>query len=1094
MAAAPQSAHCFTSLLSAPAAAADCLYLLPNVSRRHYERIGEVRWGAYDLALELPGRAQATVEGARAGSMITNPSVICHNGRLLLAIREMHQPTVQPPCTDVWRSKVIVSQISAYSSERRALVADSRCITDLTPAASFDGEDEARGCVRAGRVHSVGFGAEDPRWTLLAGAVHLGVNVGGVAARHGDLSRVRTTAGSRIDEARRCEDLGERRDMLLLLLEPPRGRVGATASEVSVGVPLYSEPTRLRWADAPSPVDRNWLFFEHRERNADGVGSGKDALKAYALFSIEPHLVLRLGEGGACVEEHRTSNPVFGKRFAGRVVHGGANPLLISSAQGKPFYYVSVFHTKDDELRYKNYVYTFAARPPFEVISVGRKALRLKGKRVRFVTSLTSLGRFEGEDVLMGISYGVDDRSARFSLRSLSSLLSDQQVVSSRMQGGERAGSVGGVLTMPDFQLQLRREALASAARQSQTERASRSFLVVDTSHTAGDGRCTIMEGWRYDAPSIHITTAATAAECCDTCSSYRHQGQPREHVCHAFSWLRASRACMLKQWSGTAHRVPGAVSGHSSRAATCGCELRAGVRVNGTLLRAAFALGGAAECCSRCMHEHRCNSFSLVPANAVMGSALGRPYAVASAVGLGGGSCQLWAEGREAFVPMASYAIGVGGASGAVAGTVALKRKVLLVHNQLPHARMGSDLRLLAMVEQLARAGFDPLFAAPTDFDPGPVLGRGKLMALGADILAPITSATELVSFARAKQVSTIIFTLWFWGGQQSMPERYLRQVRLKLPHVRLVVMTDDVHHLREGLLAAEHIGYGDTTLETIAKMKKQEEWSYYYADHVLTISNGDRSAIRAAMPKTRRMHAQRFSMLRHVFSETPHFPLADAPSFDARCGLLFVGNLNNPTNAYGLVWFLRSVLPLLRAEDPSIRLRVVGSAEGQVVKASGLDRLLQEASGVDQLGFVEQLADELRAARVFVVPVRVATGVLTKQSLAHVHGLPTVVTKTAAQHIAPEPLDDEGNAEIWNHWLGNYKRSRVAMVADKPGAFAAAVMHLYRNRSAWQELTHNSARFARSGGGKGLCPSGLRLDLLAFMSKLHNSVCISN
>ena len=57
------------------------------------------------------------------------------------------------------------------------------------------------------------------------------------------------------------------------------------------------------------------------------------------------------------------------------------------------------------------------------------------------------------------------------------------------------------------------------------------------------------------------------------------------------------------------------------------------------------------------------------------------------------------------------------------------------------------------------------------------------------------------------------------------------------------------------------------------------------------------------------------------HVLgSQEPAFALSVRRPFEARSGLLFVGNANNPTNLYGLRWFVRAVLPRLRRAEPEV------------------------------------------------------------------------------------------------------------------------------------------------------------------------------
>ena len=125
--------------------------------------------------------------------------------------------------------------------------------------------------------------------------------------------------------------------------------------------------------------------------------------------------------------------------------------------------------------------------------------------------------------------------------------------------------------------------------------------------------------------------------------------------------------------------------------------------------------------------------------------------------------------------------------------------------------------------------------------------------------------------------------------------------------------------------------------------------------------------------------------------------------------------------------------------------------------------------------------------------MPIRWATGIVTKQTLAHVHGLPSVVTPAAATHAAPAPLDAKtGVGDAWSHALGRYVPIRVAVVAESAADYAAAVLHVHRNESAWEELSQNGARYARSGGGgRGVCPAGLADDWLTFWRKLTTGIC---
>ena len=645
----------------------------------------------------------------------------------------------------------------------------------------------------------------------------------------------------------------------------------------------------------------------------------------------------------------------------------------------------------------------------------------------------------------------------------------------------------------------------------------------------SGPGKCSLLRGVRFDAPSIKVVAAPTGRACCRACRAAEY--------CNAFSWRRGAGEgvgrCWLKQWAGTAYAEASYVSGHFSRQAACGCAVTRKVALEGNTL-ATRAAPSPTECCAACLAASECRYWSWDPTNAGaagVGAAAENCTLLGSGGGRGGGDGGGGAAPKQRASP------------GAASGVVRLKRGVMIVHHHPPHLEMGCDLRLLALAEQLRRAGHPLLFVGADGVDPGG-RGRAELQRRGATVVAPLPSSAALVRLATQHDAAVVVLTLWFWGHATSMPGRYLRALRTSLPHVRLVILTDDVHHRRLELMAEHEAGEvdgggigveaqveaeveaeaeaqveaeaeaqveaeaepggggggdGGGGVVTVAgaaaeaaRVKVDELTHYYYADHVLTISAADAEAILGSLHAGRSMHPSRFTPWRHVFAEAPAFALAARRPFAARSGLLFVGNANNPTNLYGLRWFVRAVLPLLLRAEPEMVLRVAGSWEGEAAAAMGLEAQLRRNPAVQLLRYVADLGELLQASRLFVVPVRWATGVLTKQTLAHVHGIPTVVTPAAAAQVAPAPLDARGGANVWSHRLGRYERVRVAAVGGTAAAFAEAVLHAYRNATAWGELSLNGARFARSGGdGKGVCPSGLRDDVDSFWSKMQRTTC---
>jgi glycosyltransferase involved in cell wall biosynthesis len=104
------------------------------------------------------------------------------------------------------------------------------------------------------------------------------------------------------------------------------------------------------------------------------------------------------------------------------------------------------------------------------------------------------------------------------------------------------------------------------------------------------------------------------------------------------------------------------------------------------------------------------------------------------------------------------------------------------------------------------------------------------------------------------------------------------------------------------------------------------------------------------------------------------------------------------NPFNLQGLLYFARSVLPVVRDRHPEFSLQVTGTCSDQI----------GDAPGVERLGFVPSLADVYREAAFAVCPVFGGTGQQIKIVEAMAHGLPVVAVRFAADR---SPIRDGVN-----------------------------------------------------------------------------------
>lgn len=131
--------------------------------------------------------------------------------------------------------------------------------------------------------------------------------------------------------------------------------------------------------------------------------------------------------------------------------------------------------------------------------------------------------------------------------------------------------------------------------------------------------------------------------------------------------------------------------------------------------------------------------------------------------------------------------------------------------------------------------------------------------------------------------------------------------------------------------------------------------------------------------------------------------------PLFEDRSErLVFVGALDVPHTADGILWFAREVLPKIRAVRPETELEVIGRGADSRLIAS-----LSGIAGVLVTGEVGALEPYFDAARVFVNPIFEGSGVNMKMGPPLAAGVPVVTTSFGLRGLdalaAVTPTADE-------------------------------------------------------------------------------------
>ena len=161
--------------------------------------------------------------------------------------------------------------------------------------------------------------------------------------------------------------------------------------------------------------------------------------------------------------------------------------------------------------------------------------------------------------------------------------------------------------------------------------------------------------------------------------------------------------------------------------------------------------------------------------------------------------------------------------------------------------------------------------------------------------------------------------------------------------------------------------------------------------------------------------------------------FPYREGTRVPGR--IVFTGNLGYFPNVDAVGWLVDDILPRVRREVPDAELRIVGARPSRAV------RRLAARPGVTLAAEVPDMAPEIAAGAVALVPLRAGSGLQNKVIEAMACGTPVVATPRAAGGVL---------ARAGEHLL----------VAEDAARLAAATVELLRNPVRARQL----ARAART------------------------------
>ena len=337
-------------------------------------------------------------------------------------------------------------------------------------------------------------------------------------------------------------------------------------------------------------------------------------------------------------------------------------------------------------------------------------------------------------------------------------------------------------------------------------------------------------------------------------------------------------------------------------------------------------------------------------------------------------------------------------------------ERRLLLIDHRMPTPDQDAgSLRICNMMKVFRQLGFK-ITLIPHNLYPQEPYTR-QLQQQGIEVLGSPT-----ISSIRDYLSCHGLLCEYVLIGRYDVAEQHLATVRELCPQATVLFDTVDLHHLRE-LRQAELEDRSDL-LEAAEATQRRELAVASSADATIVTSPAEQEILARQVPP----------LEAHVVP-TIHQPMPLETPFHNRKGLLFVGGFEHPPNVDAVTWFVHEIFPLVREQIADVPLFVVGSKPTEEITAL-------KGEQVFVAGYVEDLEPYFSSCRLSVAPLRYGAGIKGKLTHSLSLGLPCVATSLACE--------------------GTYLvDGRDVLMADRPRAFAEAVVRLYRDEELWQKLS---------------------------------------
>lgn len=257
---------------------------------------------------------------------------------------------------------------------------------------------------------------------------------------------------------------------------------------------------------------------------------------------------------------------------------------------------------------------------------------------------------------------------------------------------------------------------------------------------------------------------------------------------------------------------------------------------------------------------------------------------------------------------------------------------------------------------------------------------------------------------------------------------EKHVHLIEKYCPKAKKLFYTHDLHHIR---MKREAELTGDKQMLVKAElMKLTELMCMYKMDTTILVSTAELDILEPQLPNCR---------LR-VLPLLLNIPKTKV-GYDSRADFCFVGGFQHTPNIDAVIYFVNSVMPIVRKKIPGIKFHIVGSNPTQDVLSLACEDVIVH-------GFVNDLNGFLDAMRLSIAPLRYGAGVKGKVGTSMAAGLPSVLSSVAAEGM-------------------NLIDGEHALISDSPTEMANAIEKIYIDNQLWNKISNSSISYAEYSWG---------------------------